>query len=83
MLSLGTEDTIFTLTHSSSLHTSPVGGADHSELIRYLINPQGGELPHPSAVRKPPGTFRIVPGALWAGFPFVQPLPSRLTVPPP
>ena len=34
MLSLGTEDTIFTLTHSGSSATLTVGGADHSELIR-------------------------------------------------
>lgn len=33
MLSLGTEDTIFTLTHSGSSATLTVGGADHSELI--------------------------------------------------
>ena len=33
MLSLGTEDTILTLTHSSSSATLTVGGADHSELI--------------------------------------------------
>lgn len=33
MLSLGAEDTIFTLTHSGSSATLTVGGADHSELI--------------------------------------------------
>lgn len=33
MLSLGTEDTIFTLTHSGSSATLTVGGADHNELI--------------------------------------------------
>ena len=33
MLSLGTEDTLFTLTHSGSSATLTVGGADHSELI--------------------------------------------------
>ena len=33
MLSLGVEDTIFTLTHSGSSATLTVGGADHSELI--------------------------------------------------
>lgn len=33
MLSLGTEDTIFTLTHSGSSATLTVGGADYSELI--------------------------------------------------
>ena len=33
MLPLGTEDTIFTLTHSGSSATLTVGGADHSELI--------------------------------------------------
>lgn len=33
MLSLGTEDTIFTLTHSGSSATLTVGGADHGELI--------------------------------------------------
>lgn len=33
MLSLGAEDTIFTLTHSGSSATLAVGGADHSELI--------------------------------------------------
>ena len=33
MLSLGTEDTIFTLTHNGSSATLTVGGADHSELI--------------------------------------------------
>ncbi len=33
MLSLGTEDTIFTLTHGGSSATLTVGGADHSELI--------------------------------------------------
>lgn len=33
MLSLGAEDTLFTLTHSSSSATLTVGGADHSELI--------------------------------------------------
>ena len=33
MLSLGTEDTIFTLTHSGSSATLTVDGADHSELI--------------------------------------------------
>lgn len=33
MLSLGTEDTLFTLTHSGSSVTLTVGGADHSELI--------------------------------------------------
>ena len=33
MLSLGTEDTIFTLTHSGGSATLTVGGADHSELI--------------------------------------------------
>ena len=33
MLSLGTEDTIFTLTHSGSSATLTVGGADHKELI--------------------------------------------------
>lgn len=34
MLSLGAEDTLFTLTHSGSSATLTVGGADHSELIR-------------------------------------------------
>lgn len=33
MLSLGVEDTLFTLTHSGSSATLTVGGADHSELI--------------------------------------------------
>lgn len=33
MLSLGAEDTLFTLTHSGSSATLTVGGADHSELI--------------------------------------------------
>ena len=33
MLSLGTEDTLFTLTHSGSSATLTVGGADHNELI--------------------------------------------------
>ena len=33
MLPLGTEDTLFTLTHSGSSATLTVGGADHSELI--------------------------------------------------
>mgnify|MGYP007022471081 CR=1 FL=1 len=33
MLSLDTEDTLFTLTHSGSSATLTVGGADHSELI--------------------------------------------------
>lgn len=33
MLSLGTEDTLFTLTHGGSSATLTVGGADHSELI--------------------------------------------------
>lgn len=33
MLSLGTEDTLFALTHSGSSATLTVGGADHSELI--------------------------------------------------
>lgn len=33
MLSLGTEDTIFTLTHSGSSATLTVGGVDYSELI--------------------------------------------------
>lgn len=33
MLSLGAEDTIFTLTHSGSSATLTVGGADYSELI--------------------------------------------------
>ena len=33
MLSLGAEDTIFTLTHSGSSATLTVGGADHNELI--------------------------------------------------
>lgn len=33
MLSLGAEDTLFTLTHSGSFATLTVGGADHSELI--------------------------------------------------
>ena len=33
MLSLGAEDTLFTLTHSGSSATLIVGGADHSELI--------------------------------------------------
>jgi len=33
MLSLGVEDTIFTLTHSGSSATLTVGGADHNELI--------------------------------------------------
>ena len=33
MLPLGTEDTIFTLTHSGSSATLTVGGADHNELI--------------------------------------------------
>lgn len=33
MLSLGMEDTLFTLTHSGSSATLTVGGADHSELI--------------------------------------------------
>lgn len=33
MLSLGAEDTIFTLTHSGSSATLTVGGTDHSELI--------------------------------------------------
>ena len=33
MLSLGTEDTIFTLTHSGSSATLTVDGADHNELI--------------------------------------------------
>lgn len=34
MLSLGTEDTLFTLTHSGSSATLTVGGADHSELLK-------------------------------------------------
>ena len=38
MLSLGAEDTIFTLTHSGSSATLTVGGADHSELILSLIH---------------------------------------------
>ena len=33
MLSLGAEDTLFTLTHSGSSATLTVGGADHNELI--------------------------------------------------
>lgn len=33
MLSLGAEDTLFTLTHSGGSATLTVGGADHSELI--------------------------------------------------
>ena len=33
MLSLGVEDTLFTLTHSGNSATLTVGGADHSELI--------------------------------------------------
>lgn len=33
MLSLGAEDTLFTLTHSGSSATLTVGGVDHSELI--------------------------------------------------
>ena len=33
MLSLGADDTLFTLTHSGSSATLTVGGADHSELI--------------------------------------------------
>lgn len=33
MLPLGTEDTLFTLTHSGSSATLTVGGADHNELI--------------------------------------------------
>ena len=33
MLSLGVEDTLFTLTHSGSSATLTVGGADHNELI--------------------------------------------------
>lgn len=33
MLSLGAEDTLFTLTHSGSFATLTVGGADHNELI--------------------------------------------------
>ena len=33
ILSLGAEDTLFTLTHSGSSATLTVGGADHSELI--------------------------------------------------
>lgn len=33
MLSLGAEDTLFTLTHSGSSATLTVGGTDHSELI--------------------------------------------------
>lgn len=33
MLSLGAEDTLFTLTHSGSSATFTVGGADHNELI--------------------------------------------------
>ena len=33
MLSLGAEDTLFTLTHSGSSATLTVGGADHSKLI--------------------------------------------------
>lgn len=33
MLSLGAEDTLFTLTHSGSSATLTVGGADHSELV--------------------------------------------------
>ena len=32
-LSLGAEDTLFTLTHSGSSATLTVGGADHNELI--------------------------------------------------
>lgn len=34
MLSLGVEDTLFTLTHSGSSATLTVGGADHSELLK-------------------------------------------------
>ena len=34
MLSLGAEDTLFTLTHSGSSATLTVGGADHSALLR-------------------------------------------------
>ena len=34
MLSLGAEDTLFTLTHSGSSATLTVGGADHSELLK-------------------------------------------------
>lgn len=33
MLSLGAEDTLFTLTHSGSSATLTVGGADHNELV--------------------------------------------------